>query len=683
MIRLRDLTLRQKAMGMAAGATATLLVISGAGLYLVDQMARDVEALARRDVPGSLMVTQLSMQQSEQLVDLEKAARYGTNMQAEEDLGLSKATETKRYAKAARDFRADLGGVLERIGKLRDKFEAARSVPGIEDAEIDKLLAMLAGVESAQKQLNTAGKAMMGAIEGHDWAAFPDRLAALNSARQQAKTKMNLLFARVQLNLRKKINDAVETERSGTWILGGATAAAIALSLLMSWLFARLLSRPIARAVAGVEALAQGDTSVRISSGGRDEVGRLARSVEDLRQAQERLREMEAQQARDQRARERSLLEQDQLVGITSESVAGMLDQVSDATTKVAEIVEQSVGALESAKASVETANSEAQEAAYRQRELASATEQMASSIQEINRKVADASDKSDDALQQAEETARKVRSLREAADEIGQVVSLIEDIAEQTNLLALNATIEASRAGEAGKGFAVVAQEVKNLANQTGKATQQITENIQRIQSQTYDSADAIDAIRTRIGALSEMASSVASAMQEQESTTQEQSRNIQEASSYLDSVTERIAAARDQVGDSQDQLNAARDRSQGLRSESDELGDEIGTFVGEMRREDESHGRIYEVGAPATLSDREGRPVEGRLLRLGPGRGVVTPQLGVRAGAELTLHSPALSQPVTVRSLGDGAEGTEIQPELTLDTEELIDRDLGRAAA
>jgi len=201
-----------------------------------------------------------------------------------------------------------------------------------------------------------------------------------------------------------------------------------------------------------------------------------------------------------------------------AERMAGIASATSQRSLEVA-------GAAEQASINVQT--------------VASASEELSASIAEISRQVGTSSEIATGAVRQADATNKTVNGLVEAAQRIGEVVSLINNIASQTNLLALNATIEAARAGEAGKGFAVVASEVKSLANQTGKATEEIAAQINAMQDAARQSADAIKSVGTTINRISEIVTLVAAAVDEQAAATQEITRNIQEASTGTQSVT------------------------------------------------------------------------------------------------------------------------------------------------
>jgi methyl-accepting chemotaxis protein len=217
---------------------------------------------------------------------------------------------------------------------------------------------------------------------------------------------------------------------------------------------------------------------------------------------------------------------------------------------------------------------------------VAAAAEELSSSIQEITRQVTQSSAIAGQAVTEAGETMATMRSLSEAAQKIGEVVRLIKDIAARTNLLALNATIEAARAGEAGKGFTVVASEVKNLATQTARATEEIAAQVASMQETAGNAAGAIDRIDKTIGRMNEISTSIAAAMEEQGAATQEIARNVQQAARGTSEVSSNITGLNQVVEDTGaaavDVLTAA-DR---LNEQAKTLRERVATFLSEVRR-------------------------------------------------------------------------------------------------
>lgn len=264
----------------------------------------------------------------------------------------------------------------------------------------------------------------------------------------------------------------------------------------------------------------------------------------------------------------RSALETIGAAATQMETTAGMLasgaDQTSQQSTAVA-------GAAEEASTNVQT--------------VAAAAEQLSGSIAEIARQVAESTSVTGGAVTEAESTASQMRDLQEAAERIGDVVKLINEIAGQTNLLALNATIEAARAGEAGKGFAVVAAEVKDLASQTAKATEEITAHITGIQEATRTAGEAIQSIGSTINRVNEIAAVIASGVEEQGSATREIARSVQDAAAGANQVSGSITgvseAATQAGAGAAEVLGAARS----LGEQASALRDEVNRFFDEVR--------------------------------------------------------------------------------------------------
>ena len=215
---------------------------------------------------------------------------------------------------------------------------------------------------------------------------------------------------------------------------------------------------------------------------------------------------------------------------------------------------------------------------------VASAAEELSASVSEIGRQVTQSSEIARHAVEEANRSAGIVSGLAKTADRIGNVLHLIQEIAEKTNLLALNATIEAARAGEAGKGFAVVANEVKSLANQTGRATTEINGEVQAIEAATSSAVEAIQAIAKTVGSMSEIASSIAAAVEEQGAATKEIARNIQETAIANREVSESVTRVAEASRESASTARQVSDASSDLTRQATRLNQEIDTFLAKL---------------------------------------------------------------------------------------------------
>jgi methyl-accepting chemotaxis protein len=371
----------------------------------------------------------------------------------------------------------------------------------------------------------------------------------------------------------------------GSMVAGAAAVGVILLAILL--LATRNVITPLRGIVKQMTKLASGDFKIALPGLSRkDEIGDIAKTVEVFRKNSMEVEHMRSERTEREKqtvAQRKTELQQladefQQTVGTIVATVSSTASQLEGDATALAEQAK----ATERLSGSVATAS---EEASTNVQSVASASEEMTSSVTEIARQVEESNKIAVYAVKQAGQTDARINELSKAAGRIGDVVKLITAIAEQTNLLALNATIEAARAGDAGKGFAVVAQEVKALAAQTAKATDEIGGQIAHMQSATTDSVTAIKEIGSTINRIAEIATTVAAAVEEQRSATGEIARNVQSAAQS----TTQVAANVTDVSHGASETGAASGRvlssAQSLAGESTRLKHEVEKFLTTVR--------------------------------------------------------------------------------------------------
>ena len=367
--------------------------------------------------------------------------------------------------------------------------------------------------------------------------------------------------------------------------LKGGLALAVILPIVL-WL-AHLATRPLLHLAAAMMRIADDNLDVTVPYARQDdEIGVMARTIEVFKvNATERIRlEAEKNEAAVRAASERKN-ELQRLADDFQGAVGNIVDAVSSTANELEVAASKLTRTAETTQRLSATVANASEDASFSVQSVASATDQLSGSVSDIARQVQESSDIARQAVGQAERTDARITELSQAASRIGDVVKLITAIAGQTNLLALNATIEAARAGEAGRGFAVVAQEVKALAAQTGKATDEIGTQISGMQTATLDSVTAINEIGTTIGRISDIASTIASAVETQGSATHAIAKNVRQAAHGTSRVAANIADVNrgaSETGSASSQVLAS---ARSLSAQGNKLKIEIDRFLTTVR--------------------------------------------------------------------------------------------------
>ena len=361
-----------------------------------------------------------------------------------------------------------------------------------------------------------------------------------------------------------------------------ATVAAVLAGVFL----VRTIATPIKSMTAAMRRLAARDMTVEIPARGRtEEIGQMAETVQIFKESMIAADRLAVEQASEQALKEQRAARLERAVArfeVTARELVGLLASgateleataraMSGSATLTNQQANAGAAAAKIAGASVQT--------------VAAAAEELAASVNEISRQVLQSADIAARAVSDAQRTNAIVAALAHSADKIGSVVGLISDIAGQTNLLALNATIEAARAGDAGKGFAVVATEVKALANQTAKATEEIGTQVKQIQTATKEAVAAIRGITASVEEVSAISTVIASAVEEQGAATAEIARNVQQTAMAAQDVTTNISGVGQSATDSSAAANQVLSSAGGLSKQAERLSNEVGTFIADVR--------------------------------------------------------------------------------------------------
>ncbi len=547
--------------GAAFGALFILIVMLGTCAYV--EMGRLQSNVV--DMGDNWLPSVRALSRIEYLLARTRTALLGPILQAKTPEELEKGVQT-------------LQGFRSQYDELRTRYAASMIVSPEErqlyDAVAPLLMAYRGDVDKVIDTLRQGNKPLADQIALQAKAKFDAVIAA-----QEKVVDFNAAGAK----------DAMENARHtfvvAQMVVVAAVGAALVVGLLSFLMVVRTVCRPIQDLRGCMETLAGNDLTVVIPGVGRkDEVGDMAKAVEifkhnGIERAALQERERAEVAEREQRARRRDAATQAFNTG-----VAGILKSVTGAATELESTAGSLSATAEEGARQAEVVAAGADQASANVETVAAATEELSASIREISHQMVEARTVAGHANDESTRANERIQGLVDSAQKIGAVVRLIQDIASQTNLLALNATIEAARAGDAGKGFAVVANEVKALANQTAKATDEIAEQVQAVQASTQEAVQAITGIGSTIARIHEISTIIAAAVEEQGAATNEIARNVAEASAGTGEVTSNIAAVNEVARETGHSATHVLRATSELNSQSNHLKSVIESFLQEM---------------------------------------------------------------------------------------------------
>ena len=576
-----NLKISTKVYGLAGLLLIMMVLMNGFSVWVLQKIGGEIEAVAEQDMPLTISITTLTTHQLEQAILLERAFALGSEIASDPSMKPHFIELEEEFIKLGHKIAEEISSTEALLAKAIKGAHSSGQKKAFEN-----LLGQISKAGTAHKNFEHLAEQALAQVEHGELIDRAQVVDKIEQAADKIDHELEAALHEIGKFTANALISVEDFERSALSALIAGSVGVIILAAVLAFFIVRTIVAPVLAMTSAMGRLAEHDMAVEIPAQGQtNEVGEMANAVQVFRDNMIKADELaEAQRKEETVALERAK-KIEQLTGDFDQAITQRLEIVAASATELEATAQSLSATAEETSNQAATVASAAEQATANVQTVASATEELSSSIGEISRQVVQSTEISTRAVDDARSTDTEIQGLAQAASKIGDVVSLITDIAEQTNLLALNATIEAARAGDAGKGFAVVASEVKNLANQTAKATEEIGGQIGGIQEATQRAVTSIQGIGQTIGEISTIATAIASAVEEQGAATQEIARNVEQAASGTQEVSTTIAGVNEAAGETGQASSQVLQATNSLNEETTSLRSNVEVFLADIK--------------------------------------------------------------------------------------------------